>query len=56
VLYLVRGWAVPGLLAAPRGDRHGVLIFPRLLADRQIPFRPPLPLRPVYPRSGQDPL
>jgi pimeloyl-ACP methyl ester carboxylesterase len=25
--------AVPGLLAAPRGDGHGVLIFPGLLAD-----------------------
>ena len=24
-------------------------------AGRQVPFRPPLPLRPLYPRSAQDP-
>lgn len=95
--------ATPGLLAAPRGDGHGVLIFPGLLtgdlstgplrgllcwlgydarrwdlgrnygptetvlagltrallrhwpAGRQVLFGPPLPLRPLYPRSAQDP-
>jgi hypothetical protein len=36
--------AAPGLLVAPRGDGHGALIF-----------RPPLPLRPLYSRSAQDP-
>ena len=24
-------------------------------ASRQVPFRPPLPLRPLHPRSAQDP-
>jgi hypothetical protein len=63
--------AAPGLLAAPRGDGQvrcshvgsGVdaatrwLIADRLAwsAGRQVLFRPPLPLRPQYPRPAQGP-